>query len=376
MKITKDKLGCKLPKELEHLSEFSQYAKKLKEDVYGFFIHQYNEDGTPNQAWWDFRTNTIGSSEVATLIDLDEYGDSVKLFWSKVCHKFKKFASKFTVTGLHFEEKVSDLWEYHDGTEEGWVDNWSSGEKVRVKEPIPCYAVNVNYPHISASMDFLVPGGQVSPFTGEVIEYDHPLEIKCVSQFASEKYELGIPHRYVAQCNLQMFVWGCDYAEIAYLVGGFDFKVLPLELDFELAQQIIEASYRFWEKVKQARDIYDGYDFLPEEEKIEIDKQISHIEPEPSGNEAYIEFYKDKYKYSYEETFRQGTEEEWEEAVRYNTLNDQIKELEKEKEKSKQKIMSFSQFDEVIDFGENGRILNKRREGKRNVFRVGIKNYK
>jgi predicted phage-related endonuclease len=369
-------LGCKLPSELAHLERFSMYAKLIKEDVYAFFIPQFFEDGKPNLDWWEFRKRTIGSSEAATLTGHDEYGDPVKLFWSKVGMDFPFVNTKFTIIGLHLEEKISDLWEYFDGTDDGYVDNWHKGEKVREKKDIPCYAVNINYPHISASLDFYVPAGQASPFTGEIIDFDFPLEIKTVSQFASDKYELGIPEKYVRQLQLQMFVFGATYAEIAYLIAGFDFKCLPVDLDVDICREIIEKSYEFTEIVNQARDLYDGYDLLPESEQREIDLQISKLEPEPSGNDAYMEFYKAKYRNSYEDTLRLGTEEEWDICVEYKTLGDTIKELEKRKKELQHKIKSFSALDETISFEENGRVINKRREGKRDIFNVNIKNYK
>ena len=368
--LSTEKLGCVLPDELAHLEQYAKYAKEIKEDVYGFFIPQF-VDGKRNEDWYEFRKNTLGSSEIATILELDEYGDKVKLFRSKVDYTPPPFATKFTVNGLHFEERISDLWEFHDATELGWVDNWSAGKKIREKVAIPCYAININYPHLSASLDFLIPKGQVNPFTDEVDEFDKPLEIKMVSQFASEKYELGLPVRYVVQTNLQMLVFGSTSAEIAYLTAGVDFNVLPVDMDLELCQSILEKSMEFWNRVTMARDIFNS----PGEE-LEIDKEITNLEPEPSGNEAFIEFYKDKYKNSYEESIRLGEEEEWDIAVAYKTCTDSIAQLEKEKEKLKQQIMAFSRYEEVIDFGDNGRILNKRPEGKRATFRVNIKNYK
>lgn len=168
-----------------------------------------------------------------------------------------------------------------------------------------------------------------------------------------------------------MIVLGITYSELAYLVAGVDFNVLPLDMDLELCQEIIVKSYEFWNRVTMARDIYNS-----EGDELEIDRQITDIEPEPSGNEAYLEFYKDKYKVSYEDTSRKGEEEEWDIAVQYKTCTDDIALLEKTKDKLKQKIMAFSKYDEVISFGDNGRILNKRPEGKRATFRVNIKNYK
>jgi len=138
-----------------------------------------------------------------------------------------------------------------------------------------------------------------------------------------------------------------------------------------LCQQIVQESYVFWNRVTQARDILNS-----EGTELELDQQITQLEPEPSGNEAYLEFYKDKYKNSYEDTFRKGDGDEWDKAVEYKVCTDEISRLTKVKEKLKQEIMAFSRYDEVIDFGDNGRIINKRAEGKRSTFRVNLKNYK
>ena len=383
--LSQDKLGCTLPDELAHLEEYAKYAKPIKTieyeteegeiiekaEVYGFFIRQWKEDGTPNQDWYSFRRYTIGASSIATLLDLEEYGDTVKLFRSKVDYDAPFFYSKFTSNGLHFEDAISDYWTYHDGTEEGYAENRALGKRIRHKEEIPCYAININYPHLSASLDFLVPGGQASPFTGEIIDFDFPLEVKMISPFAAEKYELGLPTRYIAQVQQQMFIMGVTYSEIVFFSGGVDLKVLPIELDVELCQDIIVKSFDFWNRVTSARDV-----MYTESDPLEMDKEITALEPEPSGNEAFLEFYKDKYKVSYEATERLGTEEEWDLSVKYKTLGDTIKELEKEKKETEHKIKSLTRYEEIISFGEDkGRIINKRPEGKRPTFRVNIKNY-
>jgi len=369
--LSQENLGCTLPKELSHLQRWGKYAKLIKEDVYGFFIPQFYEDGTPNQDWYDFRPNTVGASEIATLCDMDEYGDSVKMFWQKLGDSFGRIDSMFTYWGLHLEDKIAATWEYFDGTEDGYVDNKMSGKKIRTKIDIPCYAININYPWISASLDFLVPEGQAEPFNGEVINFSFPLEIKNISPFAAEKYELGIPHRYVVQLNQQMIVWGCDYAEIAFLTSGHLFKVLPFEMNTSLCQDIIIKSREFWDRVERGRELY--VPGLPNEEQ---DPELYSLEPEPSVNKSFMEFYKQKYKVSKEDTAREGTSEEWDICVEFKEVKDQIKELEKKAELLKNKIYLFTKFDEEVSFGENGRVVNRRPEEGRSYFGVNIKNWK
>lgn len=366
----------KLPEQLQHLKQYEKYAKPLKEDVWGFKIPQFFENGSPNDDWYTFRTNQVGSSEIATLLDLDEYGDQVKLFYNKLGEKYPFFNSRFTVLGLELEERISDFWQYHDGTDEGWVDNLFFGKKVREKVEMPFYAINVNYPHLAVSCDFLIPGGQANPFTGEIENFDKPLEIKNISQLAHDKYKLGIPERYLCQLQIQMLILGVTSADIAYLVAGNNFKVMPVDLDVKVCQAIITKSYIFWEKVKEGRELYVDYYDKSEEEQIAVDAKLQHIEPEPSGNEAFKEFYHEKYKVSRTETTELGTDEQWELAVDYMKTNDTIKELTRKKEQLGQKIKLSTRHVEVTDFGENGRIINRRPESGRGYFKVNAKNYK
>lgn len=369
--LTRENLGCTLPSELAHLSAWSKYAKLIKEDVYGFFIPQFFEDGTPNIDWYTFRPNTIGASEIAVLLDMDEYGDPVKLFWQKLGDDFGRIDSIFTYWGLTLEEKIAAAWEYFDGTEDGYVHNKMSGVKIRQKVDIPCYAINVNYPWLSASLDFLVPAGQAEPFDGEVVNFSFPLEIKNISPFAAEKYELGIPRRYVIQLHQQMIVWGCDYAEIAFLTSGHLFKVLPFNMEVAICQDILIKSREFWNRVEEGRKTYvPGITNDPN-----VLQEVAKLEPEPSPNKSYMEFYKEKYKNSIVDSSRLGTEEEWDLCVEYKTIDSQISTLSKQKEAIKNKIYQFSKFDEEVSFGENGRVVNRRSADKRSYFGVNIKNY-
>lgn len=376
--LSLDNLGMTLPEELAHLEQYAKYAKWLKEDLVGFKIPQFKEDGSPNPDWYSFRKNQIGSSEIATILGYDEYGDKVKLWYSKLGDTFPHFSTRFTMLGLHLEDKIADLAEYYDGTEQGWVDNKFYGKKIRTKVDMPFYAININYPHIAVSLDFCLPGGQKSPFTGEIIEFDAPLEIKNMSQMAHDKYEIGVPERYMIQLQIQMMALGVTYSEIAFLVAGNDFKMMPAELNVQICQKIITDSYEFWETVKEARKIYEPYgpwDLLSPEQQQEVTGLIQHLEPDPSGTDAFKEFYKEKYKNPKEEIERVGTEEEWELAVEYDKCNKLISDLTLKKEKIAQTLKMATRFEPVITFGDRGRVTNRLNANGRNYFKVNVKNY-
>jgi hypothetical protein len=142
-----------------------------------------------------------------------------------------------------------------------------------------------------------------------------------------------------------------------------------------VCQAIITKSFEFWKKVEAGRELYVDYNSKTEDERIAIDAELQHIEPEPSGNEAFKEFYHDKYKVSRTESTDIGTDEQWQLGVDYMKANDEIKKYTRIKEQLGQKIKLSTRHIEVTDFGENGRIINRRPEAGRNYFKVNIKNY-
>lgn len=368
-----------LPKELSHLSQYQKYCKKLKENVYGFFIDQFNEDGTKNPDWYEFRKNTLGASETATACEggYDEYGVRAKLWGEKIGMTFKEIKSKFTFWGLELEQNVANAWQYYDGSQEGYIDNRYAGEKIREYKELNCYAVNIKYPYLSASFDFLVPEGQVEPFHGEIIDFSYPLEIKTISIAAAEKYELGLPVRYVFQVHQQMLIWEVNYAEIAVLKAGLDFEVFPFTANENLTEKILKETRQFWDKVEQGRLIQQEVELCSDEKDREIMlAQLDEIEPEPESNKGYEDFWKDKYKETNKKSYITGGEEEWQVALNYKLVTDKEKELKEEKQLYKNQLLRILKDNEEIDFGENGRVVHRQEEGKRAYFGVNIKNYK
>jgi len=367
------------PKELAHLEKYAKYCKKLKEGVYGFFINQFNEDGTKNPDWYEFRVNTLGASETATACEggYDEYGIRAKLFWSKIGKKFPEIKSKFTFWGLELERNVATAWQFYDATPEGYIDNRYAGQKIRNFQELNCYAINIKYPYLSASFDFLVPEGQVNPFTGEIINFSYPLEIKTISTAAAEKYELGLPVRYIFQTHQQMIIWEVDYCEIGALKGGTDFEVYPIYMNEGIKEMVLTETKQFWDLVETARPIYYELEFcFDEKKKEEYVAQLDALEPSPEQNKGYEDFWKEKYRETSEKKEKQGNEEDWAIAVGYKKILDQEKELSDKKQLYKNNLLYTMKDCEELTFGENGRVVHRNHEGSRTYFGVNIKNYK
>ena len=130
-------------------------------------------------------------------------------------------------------------------------------------------------------------------------------------------------------------------------------------MDFDICQDLIVKSYDFWKRVQDARPIYK--ELKPLEDKLasmssakqsspegedlkllisELDRKIYELEPEPSANESYKEWYTSRYKETLEDASRLGSQEEWDQAVRYKVINDTIKALKTEQDGIKNKLLS------------------------------------
>jgi len=367
------------PKELTHLTQYAKYCKKLKEGVYGFFINQFNPDGTKNIDWYEFRKNTLGASETATACEggYDEYGVRAKLFWSKVGAKFPEIKSKFTFWGLELERNVANAWKYYDGSEEGYIDNRYNANVIREFQDLNCYAINIKYPYLSASFDFLVPEGQVNPFSGEVVNFSYPLEIKTISLAAAEKYETGLPVRYIFQTHQQMIIWECDYCEIAALKGGTDFQVYPIKMVDSVKEMVLKETKEFWDLVVEARPIYNELEItFDNDKKQQLREQLDNLEPEPEQNKGYEDFWKEKYKEGSIAKELVGTDDDFQIAVAYKDILEEEKELSTKKQLIKNHLLYIMKDYEELTFGDKGRVVHRNNPGSRAYFGVNIKNYK
>ncbi|MCM1128988.1 MAG: YqaJ viral recombinase family protein [Alistipes senegalensis] len=76
------------------------------------------------------------------------------------------------------------------------------------------------------------------------------LEIKNVNQFAAKHWgEAGsdnVPLAYVAQCAWYMAVMDFDYAVVAALFGGHDYREFRIERDEDLEKLLISRGHDFW----------------------------------------------------------------------------------------------------------------------------------
>ncbi|WP_038312567.1 YqaJ viral recombinase family protein, partial [Kingella kingae] len=76
------------------------------------------------------------------------------------------------------------------------------------------------------------------------------LEIKTANAFKTKEWsneDDGVPIEYIAQVQWYMEIFDVDFAYIAVLIGGSDYRQYRIERDRELAADLLARAKEFWE---------------------------------------------------------------------------------------------------------------------------------
>ena len=338
--------------------------------------HQFRTVGIP-----DVYDGGIGASEIGIILGINPYRPTLmELYHHKVGSESREpVMNEYMFHGLMLEDYVADLWQYWDGTPDGYMNNKVDGQKKRSMHRVNGYIVNDKYPWLFVSLDRMMNKGQVMLVgSGELLAQECPLECKNISHYASQLWEAGIPPYYIAQVNQQMLVTDTKYCEIAILKDGRKFDVIPLERSERICAQIIEQSYAFWQTVLKARRSFKekrlaekrgDYTTARNHEGI-----IQQLEPMPDENEGYKDYMNERFVKEVDAL--QGNEEDFSHVKSILALNS----IEKELKKRKSKLVNLLTHKlvvnsaEKLDFGGSGYIrYAKRKNAKKNGLFNGVK---
>ena len=113
--------------------------------------------------------------------------------------------------GKQAEDKNAEMWEYWDGSVEGMIKNFYSGNKVRRCRRLNAYVQNPKYKWLFVSLDRVI-----NKHTWKGVEFgEGTLELKNLSSYEADKWEGGIPLKHLLQVQTQMAVCEFDYGELA-----------------------------------------------------------------------------------------------------------------------------------------------------------------
>lgn len=326
-----------------------------------------------SDAWYEYRKDSIGGSECATVLGRNKYDTVTRLFYEKIgVVPPRKFTNEAMFWGTMSEENIANIWKYYDGTETGYIENYKNNKIIRDCRKVNGSVINPKYPWLSASVDRVmnVKGG-INLITGEKLKTEAVLECKNLSYNAARMWVDKIPPQYIFQVHQYMIILETDYAEMVILEDGNKLRVEKFFRDEELCKIIIDVTKAFWfNRVLPAKEFCRK---KQEAEKLgnmaEVEKWESEIqlyEPEPDNSEAYTEFMNERFLR--ERDSIEGTMELYDLAKKDKVLNGLKGIIDDERTGIKNifvKKLTLAGA-EMIDFGRVGSVTWSERKGAKN----------
>lgn len=184
--------------------------------------------GTPdeiNKQWVEARKNGIGGSDVASIMGLNKYSSPLNVWLIK--------------TGREESPDLSDnqAVEWGNRLEDVVADKFADEHPELQVRRRNATMVSIKRPWAFANIDRWVTDGK-----GNV----GILEVKTVGMRRAADWDNGVPLYYLTQVMHYMSVTGYQYAWVAVLIGGQEFREYYIERDEQDIQAINDAVDTFW----------------------------------------------------------------------------------------------------------------------------------
>lgn len=184
--------------------------------------------GTPeeiNAQWVEARKNGIGGSDVASIMGLNKYSSPLSVWLIK--------------TGREPSPDLSDNQAVEWGTrlEDVVADKFAEEHPELQVRRRNAMLVSTERPWAFANLDRWVTDGK-----GNV----GILEVKTVGMRRAADWDCGVPLYYLTQVAHYMSVTGYQYAWVAVLIGGQEFREYYIERDEADIKAVNEAVDTFW----------------------------------------------------------------------------------------------------------------------------------
>jgi putative phage-type endonuclease len=171
--------------------------------------------------WLDARRKGLGGSDAGAILGLSKWSTPLDVYLDKIGEKPPQDESEPMHWGNVLEPLVAEEYARR------------SGNKVRRNNRILSHA---KHPFIKANLD------------REIVGKNGILEVKT-ARYADGWGEVGtdvIPDSYLAQVTHYMAVTDNQFADVAVLIGGSDFRIYHIKRDEELVEMMIEREVAFW----------------------------------------------------------------------------------------------------------------------------------
>ncbi|GAB3245086.1 YqaJ viral recombinase family nuclease [Chitinimonas naiadis] len=180
--------------------------------------------GLSREDWLAIRQQGIGSSDAAVAIGLSPYKSALTLWLEKSGRKEPEDLSdkESIIWGQILEPVLSSV--YQERT----------GYKVR---RVNAVLQHPEHDFMLANLDREIVGLPEGPGV---------LEIKTAGYHSAPQWEDGIPIAYQCQVLHQLAVTGHEWADVAVLIAGQDFRIYRIERDDDKIADLIQREHRFW----------------------------------------------------------------------------------------------------------------------------------
>lgn len=177
-----------------------------------------------HEEWLERRRKSIGGSDSATVVGLNPFSSPYAL-WAEKTGRVDGFSGNLaTEVGTFLEEFVAQKFAAE------------SGKKVRRFNKI---IYNPDYPFAHVNID------------RDVVGEDAGLECKTTDSINMKKYRNGeYPANYYCQCVHSMAVTGAQRWYLAVLIGNREFRWFTIERDEAEIDALMSAERAFWEYVR------------------------------------------------------------------------------------------------------------------------------
>ena len=194
---------------------------------YGQALRLTSTRDLSREAWLAIRQQGIGSSDAAAAVGLSPYKSALGLWLEKTGRKAPEALADYgpVLWGTRLEPVLATV--YAEQT----------GRQVR---RVNAVLQHPTHRFMLANLDREVR----CPEQGSGL-----LEIKTASYHSAPQWEDGIPVAYQCQVLHQLAVTGHDWADVAVLIGGQDFRIYRLTRDDDKITDLIEREAGFWQAV-------------------------------------------------------------------------------------------------------------------------------
>lgn len=216
----------------------------------------------PRGQWLNERRNGIGSSDVAAIVGVSDFGTAVHVWRDKLGYLNDEGAGEAALWGNLLEDTVAQEW---------CRRNASVVRRVGL-------VANADQPWMRATLDRQVLECPIAKADGR--RETCALEIKCRSAFKADKWKRkNVPDDVLAQTTWQIAVTGYNHIHVGVLIGGNDYRQAVVHRSAELEQYLLGHAERMWH-VNVADRVEPEWDLTHAAQLIRLDERLH---PERAG---------------------------------------------------------------------------------------------